>query len=92
MDVNISAQIFRYDENTANQNEIIKILETFEGWVLSETIEENCIFITDRRRGRNHLSIVRPGDYIVSFNNGTAGYFFNSPEQIYKAFGFNCEI
>lgn len=92
MDYNIRAQITKYEVDASNQDEIIQLLETFQGWVLSETLEGNDILITDKRRGRNHLTIVSPGSYVVSFNNGSSGYVFRKSEQLYQAFGLQIDL
>jgi len=92
MDLKLSAEIVKYEVNLSNQDAIIQILQTFEGWVLAESLDGDDILITDKRRGRNHLTIVRPGDYVVSFNNGVSGYVFKNNDQIYSAFGVKVDF
>lgn len=89
MDINVSAKIFKYKEDASNKIELLELLRTFIGWKLSENLDEDKIYITDQRPGKNHLSIVEPGDIVLSFNNGIANYFFTKPEQLQKMFGIS---
>lgn len=87
VDINISAKVLQYKNDGSNKNEVLDFLKTFKNWVLSENTEGVEIMITDKRRGRNHLSIIQPGDFALSFNNGVGNYIFAKPEQMFSEFG-----
>lgn len=89
MNISVSAKIFKYKEDASNKSELLELLQTFVGWNLSENLDEDKIYITDKRPGRNHLSIVEPGDIVLSLNDGIANYFFTNPEQLQKMFGIS---
>lgn len=92
MDINISAKVFRYNDDASNKNELLELLQTFVGWKLSENTDQDRIYITDKRAGRNHFTVVEPGDLVLTFNNGIANYFFTKPEHLQKMFGISYAV